>query len=163
MISFLLRLLGLGGGIISKFLPAGGILGVIGDIISKVANTPQDADTMNAKVKELAEQGKLEELKRIADIVQAEVKSENWLQRSWRPILMLVIILIVANTFLIIPILNLFLTTKLIVVLPDAFYDLLAIGLGGYILSRSAEKIMMNQKNTQTGIGNWKNPDEEVK
>lgn len=162
MISFLLRLLGLGGGLLGKFLP-GGILNIIGDIITKVASTPQDANVMTAKVKELAEQGKLEELKHITEIVLAETKSDNWLQRNWRPLLMLIIVLIIANTFLIIPIVNLFLTTKLIIVLPDAFYDLLAIGLGGYILGRSAEKIMMNKRDTQTGVGNWKNPDEEVK
>ena len=58
----------------------------------------------------------------------------NWLQRSWRPIVMLVFTLIIlAGTFLNLPILA----------DTSRFWDLLEIGLGGYVVGRSGEKILM--------------------
>ncbi|OKZ35611.1 MAG: hypothetical protein BHV68_14765 [Bacteroidales bacterium 43_8] len=49
-----------------------------------------------------------------SSIIQAEAQG-NWLQRSWRPIIML------SDT--------------------SRFWDLLEIGIGGYVIGRSAEKI----------------------
>ena len=57
----------------------------------------------------------------------------NWLQRSWRPIVMLVFTLIIlAGTFLNLPILA----------DTSRFWDLLEIGLGGYVIGRSGEKML---------------------
>ena len=66
-----------------------------------------------------------------ASIIGAEAQG-NWLQRSWRPIIMLVFATIVlAGTFLDLPILA----------DTSRFWDLLEIGIGGYVIGRSAEKI----------------------
>ena len=57
----------------------------------------------------------------------------TWLQRSWRPLVMLTFALIVlAGTFTSLP------------MLADTsrFWDLLEIGLGGYVVGRSGEKIV---------------------
>ena len=57
----------------------------------------------------------------------------NWLQRSWRPIVMLVVTLIIlAGTFLNLPILA----------DTSRFWDLLEIGLGGYIIGRGSEQLV---------------------
>ena len=57
----------------------------------------------------------------------------NWLQRSWRPIVMLVFTLIIlAGTFLNLPILA----------DTSRFWDLLEIGLGGYIIGRGGEQLV---------------------
>lgn len=57
----------------------------------------------------------------------------NWLQRSWRPIVMLVFTLIIlAGTFLNLPILA----------DTSRFWDLLKIGLGGYIIGRGSEQLV---------------------
>ena len=57
----------------------------------------------------------------------------NWLQRSWRPIVMLVLTLIIlAGTFLNLPILA----------DTSRFWDLLEIGLGGYIIGRGSEQLV---------------------
>ena len=62
---------------------------------------------------------------------QAEAQG-NWLQRSWRPIIMLVFATIVLiGTFFDLPILS----------DTSRFWDLLEIGIGGYVIGRSAEKI----------------------
>ena len=66
-----------------------------------------------------------------AGIIEAEAHG-NWLQRSWTPIIMLVFATIVLiGTFFDLPILS----------DTSRFWDLLEIGIGGYVIGRSAEKI----------------------
>ncbi len=72
------------------------------------------------------------------DIILAETKG-NWLQRSWRPLLMLLFGFIVAYAKFIAPAFG----------LPNAelepeFWGLLQIGVGGYVVGRSVEKISGN-------------------
>ena len=67
-----------------------------------------------------------------ASIVVEETRG-NWLQRSWRPLVMLTFATIVlVGTFINVPILS----------DTSRFWDLLEIGLGGYVVGRSGEKIM---------------------
>ena len=71
----------------------------------------------------------------------AEAQGESWLQRNWRPILMLTIVAIVANNYVISPYIRLFFNESIILDLPDKLWNLLQIGVGGYVIGRSAEKI----------------------
>jgi len=75
------------------------------------------------------------------NIIIAETKSQSWMARNWRPILMLTIITIIANNYVVFPILNLFTAKVTMLVLPDHLWALLKIGIGGYIVSRSAEQV----------------------
>lgn len=64
-------------------------------------------------------------------VITAEAQGQSWLQRSWRPITMLTfLVLVVADTF--------GLTAFR---LADEAWTLLQIGLGGYVIGRSAEKL----------------------
>lgn len=68
-----------------------------------------------------------------ASIINTEAKSESWIVKSWRPITML--------TFLAIIVLH---SLSLIDLRPDfseQFMTLVQIGLGGYVVGRSAEKV----------------------
>jgi hypothetical protein len=70
-----------------------------------------------------------------ADIVKEEAQSQSWLARSWRPITMLVFVgLIVARWF-----------GWAAPNLTDAEYlklwDIVELGLGGYVVGRSVEKV----------------------
>ena len=77
---------------------------------------------------------KIEELK--AQVLNTEMQG-NWLQRSWRPILMLSLVLIVVNNYLLFPY---FPDTLTMLDLPDKLWNLLTIGVGGYVAGRSVEK-----------------------
>lgn len=63
----------------------------------------------------------------------------NWLQRSWRPIIMLAFGFIVVYEYFL---------SKVFgwppANLPEAFWGLLEIGMGGFIIGRSVEKISKN-------------------
>ena len=70
-----------------------------------------------------------------ADIVVAEAKGENWLQRNWRPALMVWFAFLVgAYWFGFVP-----------VNMPEehvsALFDLVTLGVSGYVIGRSGEKI----------------------
>lgn len=73
----------------------------------------------------------LEQLKAKKEIIVAEAQSQSWLARNWRPITML--------TFLGLVVLDQ--TGQLAFRLADDAWTLLQIGLGGYVVGRSAEKI----------------------
>jgi len=79
-------------------------------------------------------------------IIQAEATGESWLQRNWRPILMLIIIIIIANNYIIFPYLSLFTTKVVVLELPDKMWALLTVGVGGYVVGRTSEKMMTKFK-----------------
>jgi hypothetical protein len=65
------------------------------------------------------------------NILKAEAQGSSWIQRNWRPVTMLTfLVLIVCDAFGL-------LTFRL----ADEAWTLLQIGLGGYVVGRSAEKI----------------------
>lgn len=116
------------------------ILGFIFDIIEKVVDNKEQAGIIKGRLRELAGENQLQELNEISKIVLSEVRSDHWLQRSWRPILMFSLIGIIVNAYIIVPYLNMVLTHKIILPLPEAFFDLLTFGLGGYIVGKGIEK-----------------------
>lgn len=82
-----------------------------------------------------------------AQIIAAETQGRSWLQRNWRPILMLVVVAIVANNYLLFPYLRLLFPGYVHMLdLPERLWDLMTLGVGGYIAGRSVEK----------GIEAWK-------
>jgi Holin of 3TMs, for gene-transfer release len=71
-----------------------------------------------------------------ASVITAEVKSESWLARDCRPILMLTFTYIIAHNYIIAPLFS----VGSVPITPD-MWELLRIGVGGYVFARSAEKI----------------------
>lgn len=75
-------------------------------------------------------------LKAKTTIITAEAQGDSWLQKSWRPITMLVFLaLVVADSF-----------GWLASPLAKEAWTLLQIGLGGYVVGRSAEKVVPKVK-----------------
>jgi hypothetical protein len=78
-----------------------------------------------------------------ADIVKAEATGGSWLKQSWRPITMLTfLVLVVCDAF-----------GLLATPLAKEAWTLLQLGLGGYVVGRSAEKIMPNVASAMKGKG----------
>jgi len=76
-----------------------------------------------------------------SQIVLAEAKSEHWVAAAWRPILMLTITAIVAWNYLLGPLVQAAIGVDILLDLPDEMWNLLLVGVGGYTLGRSGEKI----------------------
>lgn len=77
------------------------------------------------------------ELEAKRDIIVAESGGESWLQRNWRPITMMsFLVLLFVYWFGFAP--DYIIANPTVV---DSVFDLLKIGIGGYIVGRSAEKV----------------------
>lgn len=117
---------------------------ILGDVVKKVIPDKARHAEIEREVKLalLDSSNTLEE--QAGKIILAEAKSEHWITASWRPLLMLVIIAIVAMNYLMFPILNMILQpeVELMLELPDQLWNLLQIGVGGYVVGRSGEKIV---------------------
>lgn len=78
------------------------------------------------------------------DIIVAEAQGDSWLQKSWRPITMLAfLVLLFVYWFGFAP--DYIIENPTVV---DSVFDLLKIGIGGYVVGRSVEKSIekYNQK-----------------
>jgi len=94
-------------------------------------------------IKQILVQKQLELQKLQTDIIIAEAKG-NWLQRSWRPLMMLAFGFIVIYTKFIAPVFGLTIPE-----LEVEFWTLLQIGIGGYVVGRTGEKMMMSYSETK--------------
>ena len=75
-------------------------------------------------------------------IITAEAKSEHWIVASWRPLTMLVFTFIIANNYILVPYFQAFGWIVVPLTLDQNMWDLLKLGLGGYVVGRSVEKAM---------------------
>ena len=113
----------------------GGLFDLAGKVFDKIFPNPQQAAEAKLKLFEMQQAGELKLLEGQVEIITAEAKSESWLAASWRPITMLVFTgLIVARWFgWAAPNLS-----------PEEYiklWSIVELGLGGYVIGRSAEKI----------------------
>jgi len=82
------------------------------------------------------------EMKAASEVIITEAKSDNWLAANWRPITMLTFVIIIANNYIVYPYLSLFFHEAPMMEIPPDMWGLLKIGLGGYVVGRSGEKIV---------------------
>jgi hypothetical protein len=80
------------------------------------------------------------------DVITAEVRSEHWLTRSWRPLLMLLAMAIIGLYGVMLPAIEALAGHPIAFRprwndIPGEMWDLLMIGIGGYVGGRSVEKI----------------------
>lgn len=111
-----------------------GILSIGSKIIDKLIPDKAEAAAAKARLFELQQQGELQELDITIKGLLAELQG-NWLQRSWRPILMLVFTYIIFHNYVVVPIFG-----APVAVIPPDMWTLLKIGVGGYIAGRTLEK-----------------------
>ena len=122
-----------------SFLP------IIGDVLDKVIPDPVAQADAKVKLMELAQKGEFAEMNARADIIKAEASSESWLAQSWRPILMLTFgALIVARWMgFAAPGISEDEILKL--------WSIVELGLGGYVVGRTVEKIVPSITNALKG------------
>lgn len=117
------------------------LIGSLFSVVDKVVENEGDRQKLKAKIQELAISNQLKELESAASIIIAEAQGNSWLQRNWRPILMITIVAIVANNYLLVPYMNALFGWGIILDLPQELWTLMTVGVGGYVGGRSLEKI----------------------
>ena len=95
------------------------------------------AELLNIQIAFLAQgiQYEQQRLKEQAAIVAAEAKSEHWLTATWRPITMLTFVALLVATWL-------GWTKDIPLALQLELMSIVKIGLGGYVVGRSVEKVV---------------------
>ncbi len=109
-------------------------------IIDKVIPDPVAKAEAQRKLIEMQQTGELKELESKMEIVKAEAESTHWLTAAWRPITMLTFVAIIANNYILYPYLSLFWSEAPMLEVPEQLWNLLQIGIGGYVVGRSVEK-----------------------
>lgn len=131
---------------LALILPA--IISVIQGAVNKAIPDKDKAAELQAAITTQILSQQNAELEGAVKIILAEAQGESWLQRNWRPILMLVVIAIVANNFLIAPYINALFGAGSVptLALPEELWNLMTLGVGGYIAGRTGEKMIETWK-----------------
>lgn len=120
------------------------LIGPISSLISKAIDRAVPDKDQAAKLKaDITTQamGMAEsELKGAVQIITAEASGESWLQRNWRPILMLWFAGLVGAHWLG------FTPENMDVSVVNSLLDIVQVGIAGYVVGRSGEKIMKTYK-----------------
>lgn len=116
--------------------PLTAALNLGGQLIDRLWPDPEKRDQAKLALMEMAQKGELAELTGRAEIIKTEAASEHWLAANWRPLLMLTFGgLIVARWF-----------GWAAPNLSEAEYlklwSIVELGIGGYVIGRSAEKVL---------------------
>lgn len=110
------------------------IVGSLFKTIDKVIDNKADGDKIKAKIQEQLLAGELKELEGAAKIIETEAKG-GFLQRNWRPLMMLTFAgLMVAHWFG-------FTAPNIPESVQNSLLNIIMIGIGGYTVGRSAEKV----------------------
>lgn len=124
----------------------GAILPSVFKVIDKAVPDKDQAQKLKADIQLQLMANDAKALSRAADIIVAEAQGHSWMQRNWRPSLMFLFGFIIANNFVIYPYASLFWEAAPFLETPEPLWDLIKIGLGGYIVGRSGEKIAKEWK-----------------
>ncbi len=108
---------------------------LVGKVIDKLFPDANKASEAKAQLAEMMINGEIKELAEQAGIITAEARGESWLQRCWRPLVMLVFTALVVCRWMgwAAPDLSAEVELKL--------FSIIQLGIGGYIASRGVEKV----------------------
>lgn len=103
----------------------------IGGIVNRLSLSSTEKKQLETELLQSVNATLDETNKQSGTLIETEMKG-IWLQRAWRPIVMLTLTgVVVIGAFTDLPMLE----------SGSQFWDLLQLGLGGYVIGRSAEKI----------------------
>lgn len=103
-------------------------------LLDKVLPDVEARDKAKAELAILIQRGELEELKSAMAVVVAEANGDSWIQRNWRPVTMLIFVALVVSRWLG------FSAENITPELELKLFDIIEVGLGGYVIGRSGEK-----------------------
>ena len=116
------------------------LIPALAKLLERAIPDPEARASAQAELTRSLLTGELRELEAAAAVIRAEAEGESWLQRNWRPLLMCVFGAIVANNYVIAPYMQALFSFSVQLAVPEAMWELLKLGVGGYILGRSGEK-----------------------
>lgn len=111
--------------------PISSVVEKIGGLVDRLTLPAREKRQLEVELLRCVREWEQELIQARAVLLKEEAQG-NWLQRSWRPLVMLTFaVIILIGTF----------TNVSILSDTSRFWDLLEIGLGGYVVGRSGEKM----------------------
>ncbi len=111
--------------------PVKGVVSAVGEVIDRLTLPGREKKQLETDLLRVFVEWEQRVMEARSAVLVEEARG-NWLQRSWRPLVML--------TFAFIILIGIFTDLPLLAD-TSRFWDLLEIGLGGYLIGRSGEKI----------------------
>lgn len=126
-----------------SFVP---FIGPILDVVRRVVPDREEQARIEKDLRSAAMDADTRFAEAQAKVVSNEAAG-NWLQRSWRPILMFLLMGVLIWHMMILPFIAYALGAELtqmvgLAVVPETVWTLLIVGMGGYIGGRTLEKVM---------------------
>jgi len=125
----------------------GSIFGPVRDVIDDVHTSREEKERLKQELLRIELDARSEAMKHIqklaelqSRVVLGEIQGKSWMQRNWRPILMLAIVSILVNNFIVAPYAVAFGLEAVVLDLPSELFVLMTVGVGGYIGGRTLEK-----------------------
>jgi len=112
------------------------------EIIDKIFPDETERTKAKAALLEQQQKGEFKSLEASMQVILAETNSESWIAKNWRPVTMLTFVGLVVAKWL-------GFTDGVTESIEMELMQLIQIGLGGYVVGRSGEKIAKE-------MGNWK-------
>lgn len=119
----------------------GALAPIVGKVIDRAVPDQKEAQRIKTEVLSGMMEHEAAELEAKTKVLVTEL-SGSWLQRNWRPLLMMTIVTIIANNYLIAPYLSAVFGVGIALDLPERLWDLMTIGVGGYVAGRTGEKMV---------------------
>lgn len=108
------------------------VVSAVGEVIDRLTLPAREKRQLELDLLQVLAEWERARVEAQSAVLLEEAKG-SWLQRSWRPLVMLVFaVIVLVGTFTNLPILD----------DTSRFWDLLEIGLGGYVVGRGGEKIL---------------------
>jgi len=113
---------------------------IVGKTLDKFVKDADLSERLKAEITKDLISAESEELKQRVSVIVAEAKGESWLQRNWRPLVMIDFAILITAYWLGYTAAN----------LPEsqilALLEIVKVGLGGYVVGRSVEKAVKAYK-----------------
>jgi hypothetical protein len=129
---------------------------ILFNTIDKAVEDKDLANKLKADLQTQMLQSHTQELTAAAKVIEAEAKA-GWFSASWRPLLMYVLIFILVWNYILGPVIKFFFHAAITIDLPGDVWTLLQIGLGGYVVGRSAESVARTMANKPVNNNNQEN------
>ena len=112
------------------------------DLVGKFVEDPDKANDLETEIKKSLMGIEKQLIQSQTAVIVAEAKSQSFIAKNWRPMIMLIFGAIILNNYILFPYIQLFGGTAIKLDLPPAMWELLKIGIGGYIVGRTGEKMV---------------------
>lgn len=104
------------------------------DVVDQTIEDKDQASLIKSRLQEMAISGQMKELEEAAKIIVAEANSESWLARNWRPMTMIFFVAIIGAWWFG------WTPERASDALMLELFEIVKLGLGGYVVGRSVEK-----------------------